>query len=160
MVPSRSRMTMERLSGIRAAGYLALCLFGEFEPAEQLHGKEHDESRVVLQVALPETTRFGDETIKPFETDAHHPAGRLRFRTRQEIKCRTDAEHDGVNAAAMPGHPEILLGGVESNEKNTSAGVVDGGDDFFILFGGQRAERRREGVGDLKFGEAPGEGGP
>lgn len=69
-----------------------------------------------------------------------------------KVECRTDADHHGVDLAAVFGHPAFLFRAAQADPDGAGAAVVDLLGQGGVLFFRERSEGRRHRAGDAQGG--------
>ncbi len=80
--------------------------------------------------------------MQPFQPVIPHPFRRPLNRAGVKVECRSDADHDGVDLAAVFGHPAFLFRAAQADPDGAGAAVVDLAGQFGVFLFREGAEGR------------------
>lgn len=113
-----------------------------------------DEHRVGHGIALGQSARLAAQSVEPLHADLLHPGRRTLNDASVIVERSADAEHDGLDLAAVGMHPRLLLRAAQAHKDDVGPGAVDLLNVGLILFLREFAEGGETMPAMRSFGKA------
>ena len=100
----------EQLRGIKILSHI------KGAQAAQLHHRQNDKARIVVEVAPPQTGGFLRKAKEPLQAAALHPERSLAFVPSVKVKRNANPQHDRLYFSPMRCHPAFLFGTTQTDK--------------------------------------------